>query len=469
MSESNPKVAKRWIVGAVICAGLAVAAYAFLAAGENPDDRPKGTLADIASLRDRSDLNVLFVLIDTLRSDRLSGYGYERPTSPALDYLAQTGVRFDRHSAQSSWTKSSMASLWTGLYPIRTDVLRHVDAIPEAAVLPAEILRDAGFTTAGLWRNGWVAPNFGFGQGFEIYQSPIGQQAPATMRSEAIAGRIDGTDIDIVFTAKEFLSSNQDTPWFLYLHFMDVHQYISTEETALFGSDYSDSYDNAILWTDSQLGEILMEIYRLGLGKKTLVVVVSDHGEAFGEHGAEGHARDLFAEVTRTPFILSFPFRLSPGGVVEGPTENIDVWPTLLDMLGLPGLEDPDGESLAPLLLGQPAKPRSDMGFAQLDRNWGKIESEESPLIAVRKGNLRLIHSLEFPTRDLLFDVDLDPGEHRQIADGQNELKDEQKKELLEDALRYLEREPLWQGGSDSVEIDEMQLRQLRALGYSIE
>jgi len=310
-----------------------------------------------------------------------------------------------------------------------------------------------------------VAPNFGFAQGFEIYQSPVGQQAPASMRSEAVAGRIDGTDIDIVFTAKEFLASNQDTRWFLYLHFMDVHQYISTEDTALFGSKYGDSYDNAILWTDSQLGEVLMDIYRLGLGKKTLVVVVSDHGEAFGEHGAEGHARDLFAEVVRTPFILSFPFRLSPGGVVSEPTENIDVWPTLLDMLGVSGLEEPDGASLAPLLLGRPAEPRSGMGFSQLDRNWGRIETEESPLVAVRKGNLRLIHSLEFPDNDLLYDVDLDPAERNELGDE----REEEKKELLEDALNYLEREPLWQGGSDSIEIDEMQLRQLRALGYSIE
>ena len=465
MSEPTPKVARKWIIGVLVCAGLAFALYGLLASGENPDDRPVGTLADIASLRDRSDLNVLFVVIDTLRSDHLSGYGYERPTSPALDYLAQTGVRFDHHSAQSSWTKTSMASLWTGLYPIRTDVLRHVDAIPEGAVLPAEILKDAGFTTAGIWRNGWVAPNFGFAQGFEIYQTPMGQQAPASMRSEAVAGRIDGTDIDIVFTAKEFLASNQDTRWFLYLHFMDVHQYISTEDTALFGSKYGDSYDNAILWTDSQLGEVLMDIYRLGLGKKTLVVVVSDHGEAFGEHGAEGHARDLFAEVVRTPFILSFPFRLSPGGVVSEPTENIDVWPTLLDMLGVSGLQEPDGASLAPLLLGRPAKSRSGMGFSQLDRNWGRIETEESPLVAVRKGNLRLIHSLEFPDRDLLYDVELDPAERSELGDE----REEEKKELLDDALNYLEREPLWQGGSDSIEIDEMQLRQLRALGYSIE
>ena len=105
------------------------------------------------------------------------------------------------------------------------------------------------------------------------------------------------------------------------------------------------------------------------------------------------------------------------------------------------------------------------MGFSQLDRNWGQIEAEESPLVAVRKGNLRLIHSLEFPDRDLLYDVDLDPAERNEIADG----REEEKKELLEEVESYLEREPLWQGGSEEVEIDEMQLRQLRALGYSIE
>jgi hypothetical protein len=105
------------------------------------------------------------------------------------------------------------------------------------------------------------------------------------------------------------------------------------------------------------------------------------------------------------------------------------------------------------------------MGFSQLDRNWGRIETEESPLVAVRRGNLRLIHSAEFPDRDLLYDVDLDPAERNELGDG----REEEKKELLDDALSYLEREPLWQGGSDSVEIDEMQLRQLRALGYSIE
>ncbi|MDG2334988.1 MAG: sulfatase [Myxococcota bacterium] len=466
MSEQSTRGrgSKRLLLG-LLAAFIGVAAYWLVIGNQSPDDRPLGELADIESLASRDDLNVLFVVIDTLRSDRLSAYGYQRNTSPALDYLAMTGLRFDEHRAQSSWTKSSMASLWTGLYPIRTDVLRHTDALPEAAQLPAEILQDAGFLTAGLWRNGWVAPNFGFSQGFEIYQSPVGLQAPASMRSEAKAGRIDGTDIDLVFTAKEFLRSNLEERWFLYLHFMDVHQYISTEETAIFGATYSDIYDNSILWTDSQFGEVLMELYRLGLGKKTLIVVVSDHGEAFGEHGTEGHARDLYAEAVRTPFIISLPFRLPQAGVVRSRTENVDVWPTVLDMLGVSGLEEPDGGSQVPLLLGRPIESTADLGFAQLDRNWGQLETEESPLLAVRKGNLRLIHDVKNPERDRLYNVALDPDEQRDIS----KERTAEVEELLLEVERHLEQEAIWQGGSDSVEIDEMQMRQLRALGYSIE
>jgi glucan phosphoethanolaminetransferase (alkaline phosphatase superfamily) len=124
------------------------------------DTRKLGTLEDVASLSDRDDLNVVFVLIDTLRADRMGSYGYERATTPVLDYFAARGLRFAEHRAQSSWTKTSMASLWTGLYPQRTDVLTYQDTVAAAATLPAEIFQSAGFETVGIWRNGWVAPNF---------------------------------------------------------------------------------------------------------------------------------------------------------------------------------------------------------------------------------------------------------------------------------------------------------------------
>ncbi|MAI80360.1 MAG: hypothetical protein CL917_15535 [Deltaproteobacteria bacterium] len=431
------------------------------------DKRPEGTLQDITSLAEREDLNILFVVIDTLRSDRLSSYGYERETSPVLDYLAGTGVRFANHRAQSSWTKASMASLWTGLYPVRTDVLRHKDALTEEAYTPAEILGDAGYLTAGIWRNGWVAPNFGFSQGFDIYLSPALNQAPAKLRTEARAGRIEGTDVDLAFSATEFIRTHSDQRWFLYLHFMDVHQYISTEETAIFGSTYSDAYDNSILWTDRQLGNILRELYELGLEDRTLIVVVSDHGEAFGENGAEGHGRDVHAEVVLTPFIISFPFKLDPAGVVQAQTENVDVWPTVLDMLGLASSNEGavDGTSQVPLLTVGQVAPMQDTGFAQLDRNWGRIEEESRMVIAVRDGPLRLVHDPTAPESDLLYNVELDPLEQTNIA----EIDPENLEKLKHIAEEHLARKPVWEGGAPQVEIDEMHLKQLRAIGYSIE
>ncbi len=112
--------------------------------------RPVGTIEQIQTLRERDDVNVVFVLIDTLRADRLHAYGYERETSTYMDWLASTGVRFDRCVSQSTWTKSSMASLWTGTYPAVNGVLRWPHSLPESVDMPAEILRSAGFTTAGV-------------------------------------------------------------------------------------------------------------------------------------------------------------------------------------------------------------------------------------------------------------------------------------------------------------------------------
>ncbi len=220
------------------------------------DSRPRGTLEDLLALRERSDLNVLFVLVDTLRADRLGAYGYQRDTSPNLDALAATGIRFAQQVSQSSWTKCSMASLWTGLYPVRTRVLRSYDVVSQEARMPAEVFQEAGFRTAAIWRNGWIDPNFGFSQGFEIYLSPRSER-----RNRARVKRLEdpnvsliGDDADILNSALEFLRNHGHERWFLYLHMMDVHQYTYSEDAALFGTSYSDSYDNSIRWVDSLLG-----------------------------------------------------------------------------------------------------------------------------------------------------------------------------------------------------------------------
>jgi arylsulfatase A-like enzyme len=434
------------------------------------DPRPTGSLEDIARLSSRDDVNLLFVVIDTLRADRLGSYGYARDTSPGLDRLAAGGVRFARHQAQSSWTKASMASLWTGLYPARAGVTRFEHRLATEAVLPAEILRGAGFRTAGIWRNGWVSGYHGFDQGFEFYNKPAAHPPPASVRRENPTLSSVGTDADAVVAASAFLRVYGRERWFLYLHLMDVHEYLYDEESALFGTSYSDVYDNSIRRVNIVLDGLIRYLAREGLLENTLVVVTSDHGEAFGERGFEGHARKVYRETTEVPLILSFPFRLEPGVVVEQRTRNVDVWPTLLDLLGLPALRHADGRSRVADILaaarGQPPPADGNASLAHLDQTWGRRNFESLPTVAVSDGGFRYVVSREpgGAAREELFDASSDAAEVRNVI-----------RERVEDATRlravadsYLESDPPWGSSTPPLELDEMELNQLRALGYAV-
>ena len=455
-----------WLAGAA----LLVAVYAASLFETRPGDtRPTGTLEDIEALSKRDDLNVLFILIDTLRADRLGAWAYERDTSPTLDWLANSGVRFARQLSQSSWTKCSMASLWTGLYPQRTGILRFDDVLPSEARLPAEILKEAGFRTIAIYRNGWVAPNFGFDQGFEIYHQPARLPVPPSVRRENPSIHGQGSDDSAVEAVRTFLNVSAHEHWFLYVHLMDVHQYAYDEESALFGETYSDIYDNSIRREDRIVEYLLGHLADAGVLDKTLVVIASDHGEAFGERGFEGHARNVYGEVTEVPFILSFPFRLEPGLVVETRTENVDIWPTLLDLLGLPPLDDTDGRSLLPLMrLAAQGKhpPESERhAFAQLDQHWGRAGVEPTSMLAVSSGDYRYVDATASGGREELFDRSRDAVEVENVLTEHDDVA----QRLRAAARDYLESpSPPWGDANETVELDEMELNQLRALGYSI-
>jgi len=433
------------------------------------DPRPLGGADDIENLAARDDLNVLFILIDTLRADRLSCYGYGRKTSPMIDFLAERGVRFARHLAQSSWTKCSMASMWTGLYPSRTAVTRFDDVLPPSATLPAEILSDAGFRTAGIFRNGWVEGYFGFDQGFEIYIRPPGQSLPPEVRRDNPTLKGGGSDGDAVRAAEEFLRVHGRERWFLYLHLMDIHEYLYDEDTAVFGTTYSDVYDNAILRTNVILAGLYEMLAQQGYLENTLIVLVSDHGEAFGERGFEGHARNVHREVTEVPLILSFPFRLEEPVVVAERTANVDLWPTLLDLLGLPAMEESDGRSRLPEILaaarGEASPAPAEPVYAHLDQSWGQREAQPAPTVAVEDQGLRYImfKGPKGTVDDQLFDRNGDRLEKRDVASERPDDVDR----LRALAESYLERETPYEA-PEKLELDEMQLNQLRALGYAV-
>jgi len=432
------------------------------------DRRPAGDAEDIALLRDRDDLNVLFILIDTLRAERLGSYGYERDTSPFLDQLANSGVRFGRHLAQSSWTKSSMASLWTGLYPARTGVTRFDQVVPEEAQMAAEVLREAGFQTIGLWRNGWVAPTFGFEQGFELYQRPIAPAAPPNVRIENPTLTDRGTDESLTAVAAEFLRISGNQRWFLYIHMMDLHEYIYDEESALFGAGHSDIYDNSLRWTDETIRLLVETLSDLDLLDNTLIAIASDHGEAFGEHGREGHARDVYGEVTTTPLIFSLPFRLPGPVVVETPTENVDLWPTLLELLKLPPLLETDGRSRLPELMaaakGETSPSDPSPRFAHIDQNWARTDRDPLPMVSVSDGDYRLLIGASVGGRGRLYDPSQDPREQQEVG----AREPERLAHMKELATTYLARAPAPWGKAPEVGLDAAELEQLRALGYGV-
>ena len=436
------------------------------------DPRPVGSAEDIAALAERDDLNVLFILVDTLRAHHLGSYGYERETSPTIDALAGSGARFAKHLSQSSWTKCSMASMWTSLYPARSRITRYEDALPESAVLPAEILQEAGFRTTGVYRNGWVAPNFGFAQGFEVYERPAARSVGQDVRRENPTVRHGGSDDDLLHATAEFLDVHGHERWFLYLHFMDIHEYLYDEDTARFGTGFSDNYDNAILRTNVVLEKLLQYLNEKGYRENTLIIFASDHGEAFSERGLEGHARYVYPETTEVPFILSFPFQMESGLEISTRTENIDIWPTILDLLGLPAMEGVDGESRVPELLaaarGEPLPERKRPAIAHLDQNWGQRQRSSAPHIALVDGDMRFSYTTiqnEEPRLEL-FDASEDPDELENVIDEHPEVA-----ERLSGLTRaYIDHspEPPWGDEAPPLEIDEIQLNQLRALGYQI-
>jgi len=436
--------------------------------------RPKGTPEDILELAERDDLNLIFILVDTLRADRLGIYGYERPTSPVMDDLGKHGIVFRHTISQSSWTKSSMASLWTATNPSRNQILRYNQTVPDEAVFPAEIFQAAGFRTAGIWRNGWVAPNFGFDQGFDSYVKPISSPERLRIQRSGPSSRaLKGTDLDVTDSAIEFARNFGSERFFLYLHFMDIHQYVYDDKAPFFGTSYSDVYDQSINWTDRIIGGFLHEIDDLGLLTKTVVVIASDHGEAFEEHGYEGHARNLYREVAAVPFIIMLPFVLEEGISVEPVVSNVDIWPTLLDLFGLPPMENVDGVSQLPLVLeaaglepGVETDALRRPVFSELDRKWGNAKEEPRPLVAVTDERVRAFVPFDESESVEIYDAVADPMEQTDLADERPEAVEAYRSTA--EAYRK-ENQPPWGVDAGSVELEEMQLNQLRALGYKID
>jgi arylsulfatase A-like enzyme len=426
--------------------------------------------------------NVLLVVVDTLRADRVGFAGSRRGLTPFLDRLAATGTVFERAYATTSWTLPSVASLFTSRYALQHGVVRFRSPLAEAERTLAEALAARGFAGAGLSANFLIAEGLGFGQGFDHWQVLVGDLSPAghpyagagELREAALAW-LDGP------------SRPPGAPAFLYLHFMEPHSpyappepfrsrflppgadpeqvrlaeeriralrvdAISAEQAEILAA----LYDAEVAALDRELETVFAELAARGFLDRAVVVVTADHGEEFREHGGLVHGRSLFEEVVRVPLLVVAPDR--PGGrVVQEPVSLVDVAPTLLALLGLPPEPGFEGRSLVPLIDGETREPAPVL--LELAANVDAAADLRVHALGIVRGDLKLV--LDPAHGGALFDLRGDPGE-RSPADPAGSAAAVALRDELEAARGRLLR----RGAGAAVPLGEELLRQLRALGY---
>ena len=340
--------------------------------------------------------NVLLYMIDTLRADHTSLYGYARDTTPYLKKLGGQALVFDDCTVQATWTKPSVASLMTSLYSYTHGIVRDDDTIPRGSVTLAEQLRAAGYVTASVLANPLAGRISALQRGFDYVSE---WQAVERYANEKEDRATDSAAVNKV--AFRWLEQHRDEPFFLYAHATDPHapyrppvgfeeKFANPAESAEFNRDFKtlkeralshggfginralciqggvnpdrfiqraiDRYDGKILHNDWSLEQLLRKLKELGILETTLIIVVSDHGEEFWDHGWTGHGQSLYQELAHGVLLMWNPKLIPTPRRVSEPVQLIDVMPTVLDLLDFKIPSVLEGQSLAPLAKGQPFK-----------------------------------------------------------------------------------------------------------------
>ena len=299
---------------------------------------------------------VLLITIDTLRADRLSCYGAHSVKTPALDALAAQGVRFDRALAQVPTTPPSHAVILTGTYPMYNGVRGFTSGpLPKGVGVLAEAFQRHGYDTAAFVSSAVLESSWGFNRGFQEYDDrfnvrrvEIGNPAAIERRAEETVGRL------LAWFQARPQSGTAAPPFFVWLHLYDPHAPYDPPEP--FRAQYAGHlYDGEIAYADSQLARLFDYLRNNRLYDRTLIVLMSDHGESLGEHGEDEHGFFIYNSTLHVPLIFKLPSGMGTPRVVRRLVGIIDVAPTLLDLLHL---QDPlsrqfQGTSLASEILGK--------------------------------------------------------------------------------------------------------------------
>jgi arylsulfatase len=488
--RGNHRFSARGAIATAIAVVAAFCAAAGAGALWSPRYRPVATeRGDLGVRRDDApDLCIVLLLIDTLRADRLSCYGYGRKTTPNIDALASESLLLGNNKSQSGMTVISMASMFQSRYTTSTSL--PPGRGQDGATL-AEVLQSAGYRTLGVQTNPGVNRRRGYGRGFDKYTMLLPEGETGVLTGTGWTAEVKRNVFyveaeEIARTCEEILSTADEGPLFLFAHFMDVHgPYIPHEEFQVFGgrvyglseaialsgdwvgrarggdpadalplkTDVEALFDGEILQADAAVGRILDALRKAGVYDNSFVIVASDHGEGFLEHGRVLHANSLYEELVHTPLIMKIPGR-GPGRY-DGLTRNVDIAPTIFEVAGVDAVwEDRDGVSLLKVI---------DEGY-RIRESVGRIRVKMGDGIglfgSLQAATTKYIAS-ETPWqsfREELYDLATDRAEVHDLAESERST------------VRALAEALATRGGADSaredIEYDAETAAALRALGY---
>jgi len=428
------------------------------------------------------DANVVIISIDTWRADRMSLYGYERPTTPFLEEFASEAVVFDRFFHSGGGTLPSHMTMMTSLNP-RTHWLNpgNQRVLEDQRVTLAEQLKSEGYSTAAFTDGGWMRGKFGFSQGFDIYNDEAGRFARILPR------------------AYTWLDDHFQDKFFLFLHTYDIHSehktklpyscpgglelsYVDPSVTTFDGcrgekcatkllvwvnsqvknegasaTDFfepdeiayiSSLYDGCINYVDEKIAEVVAVLKDKGVYDNTLLIITSDHGEEFSEHGMFLHDQGGFEEYVWLPLIIKFPEGRLGGKRVDHWGAVVDVMPTVLEVLGVPVNDDAQGLSLIPTLV-EDRPVRHDVHLYDV---------------------LKVDNWKYFSSKKMLFDVDRDPREVDNIYDLRPEIAaglEARVRDLITADIQAFDSfQASITSPSGEVELSEEEIENLKALGY---
>jgi arylsulfatase A-like enzyme len=466
--------------------------------------------------------NVLLVSIDTLRADHLSCYGYERLTTPRIDALAQEGVLFERTFATTSWTLPSHISMLTGLTIsahgicddrlwTRTDEDGEAEPVTLAGTFLPERLAEAGYRTGGFYTWKYLEPRFGFGPGFEVYERlghTFYSYPPVAKRFEELRAAADTAGLkallaeypelfdasrqsspETIDRALEWIDEVRESPFFCFVHLFDAHDPYTPPPPfdTHFDPDYegaitgkrvaaADSpvrgdmdprdlehvialYDGGIAWVDSEVGRLVDQLKERALLENTIVVITSDHGEEFFEHGNKTHRHSLHVESVHVPLIMRWPAGIAQGLSVPSATGIIDIAPTLYGLLGLSAPEGIVGSDLSRVVRGEAENSERTYLTELLLFDYGAVPHRRVGLLRGSEHTLLRAVGSE-PWEATRYDLEVDP---RESGPGEAvEVLLEEQREVQ----RLARADSVQRPAGDAGPLTPTELAELAATGY---